>query len=510
MNARLALLLPLSLSLAAQDKPSFSVVNDAIYQNNKRAFDESKGESEGQTPGHNQFLEQLTLGMNWGALSASLTGRANNYYKGEPDQMLEKTSTDLYKINLKYSRDGYTLQGGDFNAVLGKGLVLSVVQNDAVLNDLGIRGGDFYFRSDNVDYRILAGEVTNHLDKLHDPKVDATKFKKWRIAGGELNFNALKGNWVGVRASRIEAVNMLDMSVVMNPTPRDRKETIAGALFGTGFFGGVLDYHVEVADMRHRDLEIIDPAIKKGEARFANLSLHPGRWMFALEHKEYKNFEHELNNPPLADRETEQVGKTDSMGTRLLVQYLFPMDLTVFGNYGLYEEGAPLQSERNKGYGYYFGFKLEDLFDCLSINANYGAKNVHPHENVKFLEKKSEAYVTYTFAPRWSLELNYHGKDTAKSDLLDAHNDWTAGLQLAYAPIGSIYVNQQYHSFTKHYLNTFDTNKVVNGGVRIALWKGGFLDISGGKVMGGKVCSGGQCRIVPAFEGWKVVTSMRF
>ena len=106
------------LPLMAQEGPSFSAVNDAVFQSNKRALIQSQNSSipppeEEREYRPNQYQELLTLSMNWGGFSGTLTGRHTNFYKAEPDRTLERPETSLYRVNLKYRSGGLGIQAGD-------------------------------------------------------------------------------------------------------------------------------------------------------------------------------------------------------------------------------------------------------------------------------------------------------------------------------------------------------------------------------------------------------------
>lgn len=507
---RSAIIMTLAASglLHAQEtaKPTITLTNDLLVQHNELAERQTPDALGAAVKRPSQYQESLSLFMNWGGWSSGITVRGVNFYKAESDITLDQKDVSLYRAYVKYSSNGFSAQLGDFNAVLGKGLVLSVVQTDALMQDWAVRGGDVRYLGNGFDARALAGTVTNNMRRLNDV------YRKWEVIGAEAVVEFLPGNRVGIRGSRIDNAATPGRPIE-EPLDRNRRVTTSASLAGSSILG-LFDYYAEVAGMDYKD-QSSDPYMvpsdterDKGKAAYVNLAFHKGGLYMMAEYKNYKHFDNELNNPPLADRETEKVLKDNSSGQRLYTQYSFPdPDLTVFLSVGRVREGRLMGQRYYEGSNVYGGFKMEDLFDRVNTSFTYGLKTAH--ETGEYAEKKTDASLTVRLTPQWSLDWTFRDK-RYREPLERPYDEWDITTQLARAPWGAVYVTHQYTSEANTPLNPFDSHKAWSGGLRVNLWKGSFIDISGGRIRGGEVCSGGQCRMLPAYKGWKVATSLRF
>lgn len=502
----------LTLSLCAQSKPTFSVVNEATFQKNYLATSQSDKKHRRA----NQYQENLTVNMNWGKFTGSMTGRYVNYYKGESNQTLDRPDLALYRVNLKYSDGAYFAQAGDFNATLGNGLVLSVVQNDTTLDDRILRGGELSYQGSWLNLRAVAGSVNNNMRRLDDGTRNSL-YKMNDVMGGEAKVKFLDGQWIGVHASQIDRT-FKDKSAIPAETslPRDRRRIVSVSLSGNNLFD-LVDYSFEAARMSHVDVfstvnhdggvpPIYDPHYGRGI--YANISMHPGSLMIMAEHRYYVNFDHELINPPSADRENEKMIKLNTRGSRLMAQYLFPNNLTVFGGVGYYQEGNLVTPANHDGTYTYGGFKMEDLFEKLTFGASYGKRTVQPFPS-RYTEEKIQADVSYQLLPEWNAGLKSKSKENSD------YKEWDLAGELAWSGKGALFVNRQYCTrvstpTVEDPINPFFTNVLWNGGIRYNPWQGSTIELAGGKFRGGEACSGGPCRIVPSFKGWRLSSSLRF
>jgi hypothetical protein len=235
----------------------------------------------------------------------------------------------------------------------------------------------------------------------------------------------------------------------------------------------------------------VDP--RQGDGTYGNLSWHPGTWFLMAEYKNYQNFDNALNNPPLADRDTERNDLYDGTGRRLYAQYSFRSpDLTVFVSGGRYRQ------ERNAGQSVYGGFKLQDWHERLDLACTYGQKTV------LYPEKKTDAALTWRCTPLWSVQLTLRDKRNRPPGSTP-YSETDLTVQLARSPRFAVYVLQQRSS-----LPVFDATRLYCGGLRVELPKGSYLDFSAGRLRGGEVCAGGQCIILPPFRGWKLAAHVRW
>ncbi len=501
----------LAAPVQAQESQAFqwSLSNDFLLQNNELAtrLPVAGNPPPGPKEGWRQYQESLSLTAGWsledgGSFSLGLTGRGVNFYQQSADHTLDRSDNALYRKYLKYSQGGFTLLAGDFYALLGRGLVLSVLPIDKLLKERTISGGDLRFQGKWVELRALAGQVETE-----------TKDQAWKVKGGELLVTYLQGpsagvHRVGLHAAQIEDEPTANLDPFMLPLLR--KRTVSSASVSGDNLGGFLNYYAESArlDWEQKPDDFME--LKRGAASYANLSLHPGNVFLMGEYRKYERFESDLinpqntlNNPPLADRDDEKNNLTHSEAVRLLVQYRFrDPDISVFISGGSIKENdqGPFVVRTDTGHNIFGGLTTEDLWEWLTLSAQFGVKNI------QYAERRSDAAAAIRFSKRWSLELKLRDKrhvDTYNTDYRES--DYQA--QVSCSPWFSLSYMQQFRSEPG---KNFDEKRFHSGSLRVNLWKDSFLVISGGSIRGGLVCSGGQCREMPDFKGWKLATHFVF
>ncbi len=454
--ALLALLAPASLRAQDPWSLSFGGSLDLLVQKNHLAEDE------------NQYQHALNLVGDWGPFSASFTLRGVNFYKQQPNLTLEKSDWSLYRKNLRYSQDGLSIQGGDFYAALGQGLVLSVLPNDKTLRERSIDGAEVQWERGPFQARALTGSVTTEV-----------KDEEWRVQGAEASLEFLPGNRVGLRSATVRDVrSYLQLG---------ERTTSSFSLSGARLPGG-LGYYLEAGRLAFQR-----PDLEEGRGLYANLSLRRGPFYGLLEHKRYKNFDNELNNPPLADKDDELNQLQDGEATRLYLSYaLGGRNVTVFASTGPVREGL-LSGHQVQG-----GFTAEELFgDRLTASLSWFQKTL------AYPVKKVDASLIYRFTPLWSAEWVLRDKRYDTQGFLFHEQDQT--YQVARSKWGALYFMRQYSEAL-----VFDAHVLYSGGLRLQLPRDAYLDLSGGRQRGGQVCAGGQCIFLPPFRGWKAMVHLPF
>lgn len=455
--ALLVLLLVLLLVFATPHLPafeigdsglSFYITNDFLFQSNSLAEKKS------------QFHETLTLFANYGKWSAGVSLRTNNFFKQTPNLSLDRTEFDVYRKYVQYNSKYLNVTAGDFYALLGRGLVLSVLKNDAILRERTILGGNIHFNKGRFDMRVLGGRIK-----------DETYSQEWNMMGGEASLRYVKNHTLGVHFSYIDDVE----------TRRElgRRLTYSVSMKGNKLFK-YFGYYAEAAFLSFQD-----SYRDNGHAIFTGLTYSKSHVTASLEFKRYKDFDNEMNNPPIADREDEISSINDTSGVRLNLQYAFwDPDIILFINYGRYKE------YEETGDHIYGGITIEDLMDRLSLSASYGIRDIH------YPIKRVDTHLVYQFTDRWSTELSF--KDRRYSDGLFTFKEIDHSLQLSYSPYVSVFAMHQYSHNKIIGLNHF-----YSGGIRVFLKGGTTIELSGGTIRGGQICSGGQCYVAPPFKGLK-------
>lgn len=499
MIRRAALLALAATTLLRAEEPSlftWYLTNDFLFQVNdlgaRKANPWGPVAEEDKRP--NQLQDSLTLFGSYslgryGEVSAGTTLRSTNFYRQDQNITLEKRDDSIHRWFARYRVGGFELQAGDFFALLGQGMVLSVVQNDALLRERTITGGDARWRTDRIDVRALSGTVRTEVRT-------EGKQQAWSVSAAEAGVEYLKGHRAGVRTSRIE-----DTKVPLYSVKYGRRDTHSFSLAGVNLFG-VLSYYGEYGRLFYRDEADLRLGRQPGNAVYGNLTLRLKHVLIVAEHKKYERFDNGLNNLPLADREEELNDLKYQEGTRLFAQYhMRNPDISIFAGIGSYAEGEAMPGrDRPKGHNVYGGFNLQDLWDCFSASYSYGLRNVG------YPVKKSNASATYQFAQDWSVEGTF--KDKRYEQSLHRFHEQDLNLQLAKAAWGAVWVLKQHSRDPVPDLG--GGRDFYSGGVRVNLRNGAYVELSGGRMRGGEVCSGGQCVVLPPFKGWKLAAHVTF
>jgi len=428
---------------------SFLFVNDFTYQNNQLADE------------NDQFYNLSTLFLKYGNWSGGLTLRSHNYYKRLPNRTLENSQYDLYRKHARYATKSLEFQVGDFNSMLGRGLVLSVLQNDKALRDRTVLGGDFRYNAGGWQVRALGGSVEDEL-----------KRQKWHVAGGELAGEYWKGNRVGVHASYIHDEKTLQR--------RDDRLTWSVSWSAEKLPGG-LSYYAEISR-----LNLLDSRLRDGSACYSNLGWTRRNVSLLLEYRKYRNFNNELNNPPSADRGDEAVELRDSEAARLYVQYsFFRPDIVPFISVGRIRE---FDATGPQAYG---GVNGSDVWGKLDFSFSHGVRETY------YPERITEGRVVYRFTDPVAVDVYARDKRSSVGEY--RFNEIDYNLQVSWAPHGAVFFQKQY---SRELID--DRHHFHSGGIRINLKRDSYFELSVGETRGGEVCSSGQCVILPPFRGWRL------
>ncbi len=408
----------------------------------------------------NQYYETLSIFANIKKWSFNLTMRANNYYKREPNTTIADHNFDVYRKTVRYNSKKMKLTIGDLYSVLGHGLVLSVQKNDEIFLERTILGADMKYLFKNIDFRILGGEITE----------DANN-QKWRVAGSELELKFLNNNRLGVRFSYIS-----DIDTLRNLGDRI---TYSFSIKNTKLLK-TLSYYAEFAI-----LEFTEKSEIQGRAFYSNLTYNKAHTTILFEYKNYSDFNNEMNNPPVADRQDETASLNDTEGLRVLIQYtIFDPDISFYFNIGQYKE------YEDTGFHVYGGVSAIDLWEKISFGLSYGIRDII------YPIKKYDADLTWQLSDFISLSLS--AKDKRYRDNSFKFNEQDYTIQMAHSKGLSIFFNYQYS-----YNRIIGLNNFFSGGAVLNLKNDLEIRFSGGSMRGGQVCSGGQCYVLPPFKGIK-------
>ncbi len=436
--------------LAEEKKYSYLFTNDFTYQNNRLA----------NTP--DQFHNSSSVFLKYGNWSGGLNLLARNYYKQAANFTMDDPEVYLYRKYAQYTTKDFEVLAGDFHSMLGRGLVLSVLQNEKAYRDRTVSGGDFQFHSKGWQLRTLGGTVE-----------DEMRQQKWGVAGGEISREYWKGNRVGFHTSYIHDVktwgrlgDRMTWSVSLN----------ADKLPG-GF-----SYYTEISRM---DLH---NSYRDGSAYYSNAGWTRKNLTFMFEYAKYRDFDNGLNNPPSAGRGDEEgLDLTDSETVRLYSQYsFFNPDIIAFVSVGRVREAEAT------GPQVYAGVSASAIAGGR-LDFSFGYNFRETYYPVKIIDGQG------TFRFTNAIALGFTGRDKRFSQGTYHFNeqDWTP--QISWAPYGSIFFQRQYSRDVIDGRHNFDSY-----GIHINVRRDSYFEVSTGRTRGGQVCSSGQCVFLPPFRGWRI------
>ena len=435
--------------IAGERKYTFLFTNDFTYQKSRRASNPD------------QYFNSSSLFLKYGNWAGGLTLRGHNFYKQASNFTLPDFKVDLYRKYVQYATPGFELQGGDFNAMLGRGLVLSVLENEKAYRDRTVLGGDFLLHSGKWQVRTLGGRVEDEME-----------VQKWAVAGAEISREYWKGNRLGFHSSYIHDVR----------TFRDMGDRLTSSVsFSSAGLPGGFSYYAELSRLDNHDSRLRD-----GSGYYANAGWTRKNVTLLFEYRRYRDFDNGLNNPPTADRGDEAIELGDSETFRLYAQYsFFNPDIIAFVSVGRIREAD------ETGPQIYGGVTGSDLGGRVDFSFGYSFKETF------YPVKIADGQVTFRFTGALAGEFAVRDKRFSQVGYTFNERDYMP--QISWAPYGSVFFQRQYSRDLvdgQHYFNSY--------GFRVNFRRDSYFEFLTGRVRGGEVCASGQCFFVPAFRGWRV------
>jgi hypothetical protein len=443
------LMVCLANAFAEENRYSYLFTNDFTYQKSRMAKDP------------NQFYNSSSVFLKFGNWSGGLNLTGRNYYKQATGFTMDNPEVFLYRKYVQYTSKGFEALAGDFTSILGRGLVLSVLQNEKAYRDRTVLGGDFQFHSWGWQLRALGGTVE-----------DETRQQKWSVAGGELSRAYWKGNRIGFHTSYIHDVKTWDN--------RGDRMTWSVSWNADSLPGG-FSYYAEISRMN------LHNSGRDGSGYYSNVGWTRKNLTFMFEYKKYRNFDNGLNNPPSADRGDEGLELTDSETLRLYSQYsFFNPDLIAFVSVGKVRE------ENATGPQVYAGVSASEMA-AGRLDFSFGYNYRETYYPVKMIDGQ----VTFRFTSAIALGFSGRDKRFSQGNYHFNEQDWIP--QISWAPYGSIFFQRQYSR------DLIDRHHNFNSyGIHINVKRDSYVEVSTGRIRGGQVCASGQCFFVPPFRGWKL------
>jgi len=293
-----------------------------------------------------------------------------------------------------------------------------------------------------------------------------------------------------------------------------RKFTVLGGDFSYASPGGGVELYVE-----YQDLDIsVDEAYFVGEttgsALYGSLIFSLAGFVIEAEYKDYENWIHPYSNPPSADRVDEANDVENVVGPRLKVDYLIvPIDLLLYVSYSQFES-----QDGNTDYDHaYVG--LEQHAEHYDLTATYGDRMKENQATADLIDRQGQERftmdLTVFLADRHSVNLYVETlKETQEiiNRNTDLHLTQVVDLNKSYLSysFSPTFIATVHYAWDRSWQGKLAGENLWGGEIVLQPWDFLTLKAFYGALPGGLVCSGGVCRILPDFEGYKLEATYRF
>jgi len=406
----------------------------------------------------------------------------------------DRNYVNLSSAQLNYQTEKISVNVGNYQEVLGKGLLLRNYQiPNAVIEDLGFRSKQYFYTDilgasatlqlKNMTLKALWGYSLNN---LYPPTESWEQRRYDELAGAETHFN--------IRDQRIGA-SFLSVN-------NELEESYYGMLHSGGSFLNYFSYYVGYASYLGGSGK--DDLKGDSYAAYGSLNAYINSFGLSLEYKNYKNFllGAGVNEPPalvkehsykLLNRSTHVLQPTNETGIQLEVFYNVNLFSTITANYTLanndfgedltYQEwfleysGSVFSNTDLKVFVDFAQDPFKGEEDRISIGSsidqslgtNFGVVfDIEGQDFTRYEESVNNFYSGLTFRYQSKLFLGLQGEYSTDSFVTEDSKYWIGG-------------NIQYKPHNKHTFNVFV-----------------------GERRGGPACSAGICYEVLDFRGVEV------
>jgi hypothetical protein len=489
--ALLALAAPLAAQDAAPESPQqelrFFGTSDTLFELNQT----TEGEPGPNAGEYQKLRELLSLNLAWSAFTVGVQGQGLYYSDRErvDPSDFDRVYDDLTlrKYFLQYVKEKVSFRLGTFYTSLGRGLTLYVQKNDQLGFDEPVNGGTGTVSLGPVEVTALGGRVSDPLlEARHGHHVEDYVYAGHALV--ELPRELyLGGSYVNAE---------LDGG---NPTYGD-DEVKTWAVEGGGYgIAGFLDAHAEWAEVD----KVEQGRSKQGYGGYLSLSSTFGPITLLGEVKDYWAFAYRYNNPPTAGQNEEAYEHNDVKGGRLKVGADIAATGTLlwasYGDFNTHKrpeslggEGGDAQSE------WYLG--VQETYRRLYLEASYFDRD-SPDRG--FQEQHTLADLHLRVADSGDAAVGFDGR-TEKTDYYRLARN-RSHLTFSWASLGSVGVR---YSWTDR--SSYPSEQFWGGELQYFPIQSITLSLFYGDDPGGLVCSGGQCREEPPFEGLRAQVEWRF
>lgn len=456
---------------------------------------------------YSSFENQLMLHLGWRDWYAEARLRNMKYNDGiHYDYRSREYEADieLFKYKVGYQHKNFDVLAGDFYQFLGRGIVL-YVQEDKDLNlDRTIQGGRVRFNYNRFNAEVFGGKIRwyNFLDDPASMTYQERKISD-ELFGASLDFKVYKEITLGANF----AAGTL-YTYRRNQLMDEDFQTGSMNLEALNLLDGKIDFYGEYARLSWDSDNSVGEKKEDGTAIYSSLTAYLNDFTVLVEYKDYDYWSYRYGRPPIADREDEMSELDDTKGARIKVDYFIPSTSTL-----LYVSASQFNNQghpdylgkvtRNKNEHYYMG--LEQNWCDWHVHLTYGIKE-YTNKNEK--HRRGPADIVYSFLTRHSLNLYYEHEFTGVPGTDEVEHK----TYLTYSFSPWLAVSGHYNKQTLETVGSSSKKSDSWWAAEVTATPIDALSINilYGGLPTGLICSGGQCRILPEFEGVQASLTYRF
>ena len=405
---------------------------------------------------------------------------------GDLDRLRE--GFELRKYWLEYLSDPFDARVGTFFTSFGHGMTLYVQKNEAVGYDEPIHGGTATLHVGRFELTALGGEVSEPLlSNRFGREFEDT------VWGTAARIELPADTYVG--GSLVGA----SLQSTFPNQPDDEVDSWAVEAGGVEL-AGVLDVHAEWSELEQTERG----RSKTGHGGYLVMSSTLGPLTLLGEYKDYWNFSQRYNNPPTAGSNLEQYEHADVKGPRLMVTGdILATGTRIWGSVGDFNthrsEDSLGGTDGDRQFEWYVG--LEETAGPLYLEASYFDRD-YKDRGVSQEHWITDLHLT-TLGGRGDISCGWDSRRENLGFASSVLDRSYVGFSLS--PYGSVTAR-----WARDERSTVGAEDFWGGEIEFFPIRAITLGLFVGSDPGGLVCSGGQCRIEPPFDGVRAKFAWRF
>jgi hypothetical protein len=452
---------------------------------------------------------------------------------------------EITKLYFRYSNKGINITAGDFYGSFGRGLVFGLKESKPDFFDSKITGGKFEYSGEMFGFKALGGKSYFKYINDWDPAQQTVEQMNNSVLGGEVflpvsSYLGLENLSVGIGLSYLNVKGDFVEETQYLYGEMFIEETNIGGLSAEIIWSDLEFYNEYAIKTTERT-----PS-QTGWANYSSVSYAVRGFSLGLEFKDYYKYGANPNdqasgftpyqNAPeliivhsshLLNTHPHQVNPNDEIGYKLSAAYQLNDRLDLNGSFAFssrhngdsvipeYDEqylpyldvwlGSGFVEEKygiTAGAGYFSDAPLSKGINQLIIPGEEGQPDVYSDQRITFTGE-------YFFKVNEKSKLAFCGEfQTVSNDYLgEDYNDIYVSSEYSYSPLGYISVSlikssQEVSGDAPDMWLGFETGIDITDSHKLELFYG--------RERAGVKCSGGTCRQVPEFDGFRMTLISEF